>query len=112
MIFINILITLAVIFTEGPSNVVVLCGTNASAEFPCRYEGSVYLPEWIINSTTHSVYKLPHNHAYRERVLSVTNITYRQNNTSYQCTVTTGRTCKYYSGIGKLIVQCNGKLSV
>ena len=99
-------------FTDEPSNVVVSCGTNVTAQFPCRYEGSEHLPDWKIDSITHSVYKLPHNHAYIGRVLSVVNISYRQNNTQYQCVVGIREDCNYYSSIGILIVKCAGKFLV
>lgn len=95
----------------------ILCGVDEAVVFPCQYEGSPSNPQWIINSTVYSSLnsRLPLDHFYHNRTLSVRNIKLWQNTTSYQCQVLSDNgplLCAYRSTIGQLIIRCKGELNI
>ena len=99
-------------FIEEPADVEVGCGSDHIAVFPCRYEGTSALPQWIINSTVYSSLnsQLPPDHFYSAHTLRVTNIKLAQNYTTYQCQLPLNTGCAHRSNISRLVTKCNGKL--
>ena len=107
------------VFIAQPSDVVVMCASNESAEFKCQHTlGSEAHLVWIINSTAYGYGYMDflnlENHAIVDKrngtVISVKNI---QNNTIYQCQLEVYHqkiSCTYKSTIGRLILRgCDGK---
>lgn len=90
------------------------CGSDDVAVFPCRYEGTSALPQWIINSTVYSSLnsQLPPDHFYSDHTLRVTNLK-AKNESQYRCQLlfleeVSGLPCLYKSEIGHLIINCEG----
>ena len=105
------------VFIAEPNNFKVTCGTepDKAAVFPCEHQlGSEVQPLWIINNKTYSLSRLPWDHIYDGKVLSVKNLKLEQNNTSYQCVIehpalqNAEATCLYRSTIGYLLITCKG----
>lgn len=106
------------VFIAQPSDVVVKCGSNESAEFKCQHIlGNEVRPVWIVNSTVygHGYMDLPnHYHDDSGTVLSVKSIEPKHNNTVYQCQLEVQyhrkTSCTYTSTVGRLIIKgCGGK---
>ena len=105
---------IGIIFTAQPTDMEVIWGANNTVDFPCQYDGSTSIPQWIINSTVFGSLnsRLPADHYYHDHTLSVRNIKLWQNETTYQCQIVTingPSLCAYRSTIGHLIIRCNGK---
>ena len=104
---------IGITFTEEPADVEVGCGSDDVAVFPCRYEGTRALPQWIINSTEYSSLnsQLPPDHSYSDHRLRVTNLS-NKNRSVYQCQLVVleeGYPCVYQSRSGHLITRkCKG----
>lgn len=102
-------------FLAQPANVSITCGIiDQLIEFPCQCNLSVIdrvINRWIINLQLFNNYNLPYGHKYIDQVLTVTSVKSTQNNTRYQCVISTivGHTpCIYRSAIGSLIINCKG----
>ena len=105
---------IGIIFTAQPTNMEVICGANNTVVFPCQYDRSTLIPQWIINSTVFGSLnsQLPADHYYHDHTLSVRTIKLWKNETTYQCQIVTFNgqlLCAYRSTIGQLIIKCNGK---
>ena len=93
------------------------CGSDQVAIFPCQYEGTSALPQWIINSTIYSSLnsQLPPDHFYSAHTLRVTNLG-TKNGSQYQCQLLivmeeSAEPCLYRSSSGRLIINnCKGTL--
>ena len=100
-----------IIFTEQPVDVTVGCRPIDRAVFPCKYEGSISNPQWIINSTIYiNSLQLPQDYMYENNELTV-NDTFKKNGTEYQCYLLFhegSSICARRSSVGRLIVKCTG----
>ena len=99
-------------FINQPQDSTACVGSQARMD--CTYMGISSVPSWFINSTAHSSQKLPLRHKYNAYALIVDRLTFKDNNTTYQCffplniTLSNGSHCQVTSTIGKLIVLPNG----